>query len=60
MPHDALVIVPLYPTLDTLQEALRYAESRLPISNVNELHSVLFAYHNTLIKALYEFQRLHP
>lgn len=42
----------LFPAMDSLDEALAFAESRLPVMNKNELVSVLCIYHNTLLKTL--------
>ena len=39
----------LFPTLGSLQEVVDLAESSLPITNRNELLSILYAYHNTLL-----------
>ena len=40
----------LFPTMSSLQEVLDFADSKLPIKNKNELVSILFIYHNTLLK----------
>ena len=42
----------LFPTLGSLQEVLDLAESKLPITDKNEITSLLFVYHNTLLKQL--------
>lgn len=42
----------LFPAFDSLEEALAFAESRLPVMNKNELVSVLCIWHNTLLKAM--------
>lgn len=39
----------LFPTAGTLQEVLDLGESRLPITNKNDLMSLLATYHNTLL-----------
>lgn len=44
----------LFPTMGSLQEVADYATSRLPITNPNELSSLLFMYHNTLLKVIKE------
>jgi hypothetical protein len=44
--------MPLYPTLDSLQDVVTLADSKLPISNKNDLFSILFTYHNTLLKLI--------
>ena len=46
------VPMPLFNTLDNLQEVLEFSESCLPITTKNELHTLLFTYHNTLLKQL--------
>ena len=53
-PHIRAVHMGLFPTLGSLQEVLELADSRLPITNRNELNSLLFTYHNTLLKTLNE------
>lgn len=40
----------VFPTLGSLQEVVDIATSKLPITNANELTSLLFTYHNTLLK----------
>lgn len=47
----ALRAVPmnLFPTLGSLQEVIDLAESKMPISNRNEIYSLLMTYHNTLL-----------
>lgn len=42
----------VYPTLNSLQEVHELAESKLPITDKNELHSLLMVYHNTLLHTL--------
>ena len=44
--------MPVFDTLNSLQEVLDLAESRLPIVSKNELHTLLLTYHNTLLKQL--------
>ena len=39
----------LFPTLGSLQEVVDLAESKLPISDKNEMFSLLMSYHNTLL-----------
>lgn len=46
------VVMSLFPTLGSLNEVMALAESKLPITNTNELHALLFTYHNTLIQEL--------
>lgn len=40
----------LFPTLGSLQEVVNYGESKLPITDKNDLFSLLMTYHNTLLK----------
>lgn len=44
--------MPIYPTLGSLQEVVDLAESKLPITNKNEVIALLITYHNTLLKEL--------
>ncbi|MCA9911798.1 MAG: hypothetical protein KC496_00550 [Anaerolineae bacterium] len=39
----------LYPTLNNTREVVELAESKLPITDANELYALLMIYHNTLI-----------
>ena len=38
--------------MGSLQEVIDLAESRLPITNKNDLTAILATYHNTLLNAL--------
>lgn len=40
----------LFPTAGTLREVVDLGESRLPITNQNELFALLMVYHNTLLQ----------
>jgi hypothetical protein len=51
-PQLRAVHMDLFPTLGSLQEAVDFAESRLPITDKNALFSLLMIYHNTLLKQL--------
>lgn len=42
----------VFPTLGTLQEVVDFAESKLPITNKNDITTLLMTYHNTLLKEL--------
>lgn len=42
--------MPLYPTMGSLQDVIDLADSKLPITNKNELFALLMIYHNTLLK----------
>lgn len=46
----------LFPTMGSLQEVIDFADSKLPITNKNELSSLLFVYHNTLLKVVKDSQ----
>ena len=39
----------VFPTMGSLQEVIDFAESRLPINSKNEVTTLLFIYHNTLL-----------
>lgn len=43
----------LFPTFDSLEEVLAYANSKLPKEQHNDLYAVLMAYSNTLIKVMH-------
>ena len=42
----------LFPTFSSLEEARAFAQSKLPINHINELHGVLMAYQNTLLSQI--------
>jgi len=42
----------LFPTLGSLQEVVDLADSKLPITDKNDMFSLLMTYHNTLLKVL--------
>lgn len=42
----------LFPTLGSLNQVIELAESKLPITDKNELFSLLMTYQNTLIKEM--------
>ena len=42
----------LYPTLDSLQEVIELANSKLPVITQNEMYSLLMTFQNTLLKEL--------
>lgn len=44
--------IPLFPTADSLSEAISIIESHLPISNKNTLHALLMMFRNTLIQQM--------
>ena len=43
---------PMYPTANSLDEALAEIKTRLPIENSIQLKAALMLYHNSLIKEL--------
>lgn len=49
-PHIATAPMALFPTMGSLQEVVDLSDSKLPIMNRNELNSLLFTYHNTLLR----------
>lgn len=51
-PHLRAVPMALFPTMGSLQEVIDFADSKLPITNKNELNSLLFVWHNTLLKVI--------
>lgn len=53
-PPVRAVHMDVYPVAGSLQEVVDIATSKLPILNANELTSLLFLYHNTLLKVLKE------
>ena len=42
----------LYPTMDSVTEAICFIEQQAPLSTPNEIFSALMLYHNTLLKQL--------
>lgn len=40
----------LYPTLDSTKQVVELAQSKLPEDSKNEVISLLYTYHNTLLK----------
>lgn len=46
------VSMTLFPTMGSLQEVLDFAESKLPITCKNDIHSLLMTYQNTLLSIL--------
>lgn len=51
-PQLRAVHMALFPTLGSLQEVVDFAESKLPITDKNEMFSLLMTYHNTLLKEI--------
>lgn len=40
---------PLFPTMDSLQDVIDLAKSKFPVEQHNDVLSLLFVYHNTLL-----------
>lgn len=53
-PPIRAVRMSLFPTMGSLQEVIALAESKLPITHTNELHSLLATYHNTLLHMVHK------
>ena len=49
-PQLRAVPMTVFPTSDSLTEVVSLGNSRLPITNSNDLFSLLAQYHNTLLK----------
>lgn len=41
--------IPLYPVMDSLDDAWEFINSQLPVTDTNDLKGLLMIYHNTLI-----------
>lgn len=50
--HVHALSMSLYPTMESIQEVIALAESKLPITDSNEMYSLLMTFQNTLIKYL--------
>ena len=44
----------LFPTFDSLEEVLAYADAKMPKEHHNDLYAILMAYSNTLIKVMHK------
>lgn len=42
----------LFPAKGSLDEAVNYCKSQVPVEDGNKMHSLLMIYHNTLINSL--------
>ncbi len=51
-PRLRAVRMSLFPTLNSLDEAVQYAQSKFPDSSRNDLYSVLMTYQNTLLSQM--------
>ena len=49
--------VPIYPVHDSLDDAWEFINSQLPITETNDLKSLIMSYHNSLIHALQEQEK---
>ena len=49
-PSLRAVAMSLYPTMNSLDEVVALAKSKLPVTSHNDLISLLMTYHNTLLK----------
>ena len=54
LPRLPLATAPmsLFPTMGSLHEVLDFADAQLPITNKNELLTLLMIYHNTFLKVI--------
>ena len=50
----------LYPTMDSVWEAVAYIESQCPIQSPNQMFPLLMMYHNTLLKCWKEGDFVMP
>lgn len=50
--HEHPAHMSLYPTMESLVEAIRHIENQVPITSPNQLFPLLMMYHNTLLKEL--------
>ena len=50
----------LYPTLDSVTEAITFIEAQVPLNTANEVFGLLMIYHNSLLKQLNDNGRLVP
>jgi hypothetical protein len=50
----------VFPTLGSLQEVIDLAESKMPITDKNEMRSLLMTYHNSLLKVLNDEKNQKP
>ena len=51
-PRLRAVRMSLFPTLNNLDEAVKYAQSKFPESSKNDVYSVLMAFQNTLLNSI--------
>lgn len=53
-PYIRVVEMSLFPTLNSIQEVIELAESKLPVTSKNEMYSLLMTFQNTLLKNIKE------
>lgn len=51
-PRLRAVRMSLFPTLNSLDEAVQYAQAKFPESSRNDLYSVLMTFQNTLLNSI--------
>lgn len=51
-PRLRAVRMSMFPTLNNLDEAVKYAQSKFPDSSRNDLYSVLMTFQNTLLNSI--------
>lgn len=51
-PRLRAVRMSLFPTLNNLDEAVKYAQSKFPDSSRNDIYSVLMTFQNTLLNQI--------
>ena len=42
----------LFPTMDSLQDVVDFAHTKVPVASSNEMTGILMTYHNTLLKVI--------
>ena len=42
----------IFPTMDSLQDVVEYAQTKVPVESKNEMTGILMTYHNTLLKVI--------
>lgn len=42
----------VFPTMDSLQDVVEYAEAKVPVESKNEITGILMIYHNTFLKVI--------
>lgn len=51
-PPIRAVAMEVFPAMDSLRDVVEYGCTKLPITDHNELYSLLITYHNTLLHTL--------